>query len=115
MENTIELKRKELENYPVDFQIWFQNNYPSMQAKVENAYTEWIVFGQKDRVESYKAKLDVTSTGTYLGAAKSVLRASGKLTQDRSSTYYPVYFEPSNWYDYLRLKLVSQLSKVKLL
>ena len=107
MENVIEVKRKELIDNPIDFQIWFQNNYPSLHAKVENAYTEWIVFGQKDLVESYKAKLDISSTGTILGKAKSILRASGKQTQDRASTYYPVYFEPSNWYDYLRLKLVE--------
>lgn len=105
MENKIEEKRKELEKDPVSYQIWFQNNYPSMEAEVENAYTEWIVFGQKDLVESYKEKLDIKSTGAILGKAKSFLRACGKPTLDRASTYYPVHFEPSNWYEYLRARL----------
>ena len=68
---------------------------------VENAYTEWLVFGEKDLVELYKMYLDVETQGIDLEVARMSLRASAKVTQDRSSEVYPVYFEPSNWYEYL--------------
>ena len=109
MENLVEETREKFQYDPIKYQIWFQNNYPSMEARVENAYTEWIVFGRKDLVESYKAKLDAITTGTFLGKAKTLLRGSGRITQDRASTYYPVYFEPSNWYEYLRPRFVDKL------
>ena len=107
VENEIEAKRQEYEREPIKYQVWFQNNYPTMQARLENAYMEWIVFGQKEIVEAYKAKIDTSSIAAELQAAKVSLRSSGKIALDRTSTIYPVYFEPSNWYEYLRPRLAA--------
>lgn len=104
MEDKIKEIKDKYEDDPVEYQVWFQTHYPPLYAEVENAYTEWLVFGEKDLVELYKAHLDVESQGVELEEARMSLRSSGKVTLDRSSTVYPVYFEPSNWYEYLRTK-----------
>ena len=51
MEEQIAAKRKEFydQGQPVDYQRWFQRNFPPLYAEVEGAYTEWLVFGQKVR------------------------------------------------------------------
>ena len=84
-----------------DFERWFQRNYPSLNARVEAAYTEWLVFGEKEIVDLYKAYLDVQAPGIDLEEARMALRASGVIALDRSRTIYPVSFVPSNWYRYL--------------
>ena len=84
-----------------DFERWFQRNYPSLNARVEAAYTEWLIFGEKEIVELYKAYLDVQAPGIDLEDARMALRASGVISLDRSRTIYPVSFVPSNWYRYL--------------
>ncbi len=99
MENTIAEKRSSLPG--IEFEHWFQRNYPSLNSKIEGAYTEWLIFGQKEIVELYKSYLDVQSPGVGLEEARMALRASGLSSLDRTRTVYPVSFAPSNWYRYL--------------
>lgn len=99
MENTISERRSTL--VAIEYEHWFQRNYPSLQSEVEGAYTEWLIFGQKEIVELYKSYLDVQSPGIDLEAARMALRASGLSALDRTRTVYPVTFAPSNWYRYL--------------
>ena len=99
MEETIAEKRKNLP--AIEYEYWFQRNYPSLNSKVEGAYTEWLIFGQKEIVELYKSYLDVESPGIDLEKARMALRASGVSSLDRSKTIFPVSFVPSNWYRYL--------------
>ena len=65
------------------------------------AYTKWIVYGQKDIVELYKAHMDAESQGVDLEDARATLRSSGTISLDRTQMIYPVSFEPSNWYEAL--------------
>ena len=99
MEDTIDAKRRELP--AVEYERWFQRNYPALNSHVEGAYTEWLIFGQKEIVELYKSYLDVESPGIDLEEARMALRASGLAALDRTRTIYPVTFTPSNWYRYL--------------
>lgn len=85
----------------VEYELWFQRSYPSLNSKVEGAYMKWITFGEKDLVELYKAYLDSGSSGAEVEDARMVLRASGVRSLDRTRTVYPVSFEPGNWYRYL--------------
>lgn len=85
----------------VEYELWFQRNYPSLNSRVEGAYMKWITFGEKDLVELYKAYLDTGSSGAEVEDARMVLRASGVSSLDRTHTVYPVTFEPGNWYKYL--------------
>ena len=91
----------------IEYELWFQRNYPSLNSKVESAYVKWLTFGEKDLVELYKAYLDTTSSGAELGEARMALRASGVQSLDRTRTIYPVSFEPGNWYKYLLPKSVE--------
>ena len=99
MEDEIDKMRKELP--AIEFERWFQRNYPTLKSHVEGAYTEWLIFGQKEIVELYKSYLDVESPGVNLEEARMALRASGLSSLDRTRTVYPVSFTPSNWYRYL--------------
>jgi hypothetical protein len=85
----------------VDYELWFQRNYPSLNSKVESAYMKWLTFGEKVIVELYKAYLDSGSSGAEVEDARMALRASGVSSLDRTHTVYPVSFEPGNWYKYL--------------
>lgn len=85
----------------VEYQLWFQRNYPSLNSLVEGAYIKWLTFGEKDLVELYKAYLDSSSSGAEVQEARMALRASGVSSLDRTRTVYPVSFEPGNWYKYL--------------
>ncbi len=99
MEDQIEEKRLSV-RYK-DYELWFQRHYPSLQSQVESAYTRWLIFGEKERVESYITLLDTGSSGQLIEEARMSLRASGVSSLDRTRTVYPVYFEPSDWYKYL--------------
>ena len=99
MENLIDEQRMKLPG--IEFERWFQRNYPTLKSKVEGAYTEWLIFGQKEIVELYKSYLDVESPGVDLEKARMTLRAAGVSSLDRSRTMYPVSFVPGNWYRYL--------------
>ena len=99
MENTISERRLTLP--AIEYEHWFQRNYPSLNSEVEGAYTEWLIFGQKEIVELYKSYLDVESPGNELENARIALRASGLAALDRTRTVFPVNFVPSNWYRYL--------------
>ena len=99
MENTIDEMRTTLPG--IEFERWFQRNFPTLKSHVEGAYTEWLIFGQKEIVELYKSYLDVESPGVDLERARMALRASGLASLDRTRTVYPVTFVPSNWYRYL--------------
>ena len=99
MENIIDEKRTSLPG--IEFERWFQRNFPSLKSHVEGAYTEWLIFGQKEIVELYKSYLDVESPGVDLEKARMALRASGLASLDRTRTIYPVSFVPGNWYRYL--------------
>ena len=98
-EDIIELQQKTLA--AIDYELWFQRHYPLLNAENEGAYTNWLLFGEKDLVESYKAHLDVISTGAVLEEARETLRSTGVISLDRSTTIYPVIFTPSDWYQYL--------------
>ena len=100
LEETIE--RERLSRSSINYQIWFQRNYPTLQAEVDGAYMDWLVNGDKDIVELYRARLDTSSPGTLLQEAKAAMRASGVVALDRSSTVYPVDYTPSNWFEYLQ-------------
>ena len=99
MENLIDEQRMKLPG--IEFERWFQRNYPTLKSKVEGAYTEWLIFGQKEIVELYKSYLDVESPGVDLEKARMTLRAAGLSSLDRARTIYPVSFIPGNWYRYL--------------
>ncbi len=99
MEKEIEAKRLSLPS--LDYQVWFQREYPIMQSGVEGAYLEWLVFGDKENVELHKSRLDTSSPGLLLLEAKSSLRSSGYTSLDRTQTVYPVSFVPGDWYKYL--------------
>ena len=96
-----ELNDARLNMTSIEYEFWFQRNFLPLNTKVENAYSKWIVFGQKELVELYKTFMDVTSAGAALEEARVSLRASGVTSMDRTRTIYPVSFEPSNWYEYL--------------
>ena len=99
MEDKIEEARKT--RSAIDYQLWFQRNYPSLLSRVEGAYTKWLTFGDKNLVELYKTYLDSASAGSELRDAQIALRASGVQSLDRTRTVYPISFEPGNWYKYL--------------
>ena len=99
MEDTIAEMRTSVPG--IEFERWFQRNYPTLKSHVEGAYTEWLIFGQKEIVELYKSYLDVESPGVDLEEARMALRASGLSSLDRTRTVYPVSFVPANWYRYL--------------
>ena len=61
MEEKIEDKRQN--SGAIEYELWFQCQYPSLQSHVENAYTKWITFGEKQLVELHLAVLDTGSTG----------------------------------------------------
>ena len=100
MEETIDTERRERSS--LDYQRWFQRVYPSLQATVDGAFMDWLVKGDRDRVELYRARLDTSSPGTMLLEARSSLRAAGVTALDRSGTVYPVTFVPGNWFKYLK-------------
>ena len=100
LEEEIEIQRTTRSS--IDYQIWFQRQYPQLQAQVDGAYMDWIVNGDKELVELYRARLDATSIANELLEAKAAVRASGVPSLDRSTTIYPVDFTPSNWYTYLK-------------
>ena len=99
MENQIDEKRQNLG--PLDYELWFQRAYPTLQSRVESAHTKWLVFGQKELVELNIAYMDTGSSGQAVEKARAALRASGVQSLDRTRTIYPVSFEPSDWYKYL--------------
>ena len=96
-----QILNKRLSTSAIEYELWFQRHYPSLNAKVESAYMKWLTFGEKDLVELYKAYLDSTSSGAEVEEARMALRASGVTSLDRTRTVYPVSFEPGNWYKYL--------------
>ena len=85
----------------IEYELWFQRNYNILQAQVEGAYMEWLVYGRKELVETYRTQLETASPGFALLEARSVLRSSGVISLDRTQTVYPVTFTPSDWYRYI--------------
>ena len=99
MEDEIEEKRMSIGS--LDYELWFQRHYPSLQSKVESAYTRWLIFGDKEKVEMKITILDTGSSGQMLEEARTSLRAAAVQSLDRTRKIYPVSFEPSDWYKYL--------------
>ena len=99
MEDKIEIQRQTLR--ALDYELWFQRHYPSLQAKVESAYTQWLIFGEKETVELEIANMDTGSSAQMLEEARMAMRGAGVSSLDRTQTIYPVSFEPSDWYKYL--------------
>ena len=99
MENKISDARQTKSS--LEYELWFQHNFQLLNDRVENAYSKWLVFGQKELVELYKTFLGKSSASVALKDARTALRASGVTSLDRTRTIYPVSFEPSNWYEYL--------------
>ena len=86
----------------LEYEQWFQRNYPAMNFEVEGAYTKWLAFGQKELVESYKTFLDTGSGANLkLQDAREALKDAVVTSRGRTHNIYPVTFEPSNWYKYL--------------
>ena len=99
MEDKIEEKRKT--SAYINYELWFQRNYPSLLSKVESAYVRWLIFGQKEKCDIFIALLDTGSSAKQLEEARVIMRSAGVSSLDRTRTVYPVSFEPSNWYNYL--------------
>jgi hypothetical protein len=99
MEDKIEMKRKSLQY--LDYELWFQRNYPPLLSKVESAYIRWLIFGQKELCDIYITFLDTGTSAKLLEEARIVMRSTGVAALDRTRTIYPVSFEPSDWYKYL--------------
>ncbi len=99
MEDKIEMKRKSLQY--LDYELWFQRNYPPLLSKVESAYIRWLIFGQKELCDIYITFLDTGTSAKLLEEARIVMRSAGVASLDRTRTIYPVSFEPSDWYKYL--------------
>ena len=99
MEDKIEMKRKSLQY--LDYELWFQRNYPPLLSKVESAYIRWLIFGQKELCDIYITFLDTGSSAKLLEEARIIMRSAGVTSLDRTRTIYPVSFEPSDWYKYL--------------
>ena len=93
----------------LEYEIWFKSTYQSLNAKVESAYSKWLVFGQKTLVELYKTFMDVSSATNVLEETRVVLRGSAVTSLDRTRTIYPVSFEPSNWYEYLLARYIYMI------
>ena len=99
MENAINDARQTKNS--VEYELWFQYNFPLLNARVENAYTKWLIFGQKEQAEIYITYLDKPSGSEALKEARTTLRTSEILSMDHTRMIYPVSFEPGNWYEYL--------------
>ena len=99
MEDMIEMKRKGLQL--IEYELWFQRNYPPLLSKVESAYTRWLIFGQKELCDIYISILNTGSSAKLLEEARTVMRSAGVTSLDRTRTIYPVSFEPADWYKYL--------------
>lgn len=99
-----EIKEKRDNMSAIEYQLWFQRHFHILNAKVEGAYTRWLLYGRKHLVESYIAHFDITSSGEILEDARMKMRSSGFSSLDRSQIVYPVSFTPSNWYKYLENK-----------
>ena len=80
----------------LEYELWFQCNFSPLNTKVENAYSKWLMFGQKELVELYKSFMDVTSASSALQEARMSLRSAGVTSLDHTCMIYPVSFEPSN-------------------
>jgi len=52
-----QILNKRLSSSATVYQLWFQRNYPSLNAKVESAYMKLLSFGEKDLVELYKRRI----------------------------------------------------------
>ena len=100
MEEIIERERNSRSS--IDYQFWFQRAYPTLQAKVDASFMDWLINGNKDYVELLRARLSASSIGDILYEAKAVLRATGVTALDRSGTIYPVEYTPGDWFEYLR-------------
>lgn len=99
MEDLIAQKRNNLRS--LEYELWFQRHYPSLESKVQSAYTRWLIFGEKEMCETYIAYLDSGTSAKTLEDARVALRSSGVASLDRTRTIYPISFEPSDWYKYL--------------
>ena len=99
MEDKIEDKRRTLPY--IDYELWFQRNYPSLLSNIESAYHRWLIFGQKELCDNYISVLGAGSSAKILDEARTILRSAGVTSLDRTRTIYPVSFEPSDWYKYL--------------
>ena len=105
LETEVEDRRQNLTS--LQYQLWFSRTYPSLQARVDGALLDWLVFGDKDNVELFRSRLDTSSPGTVLLEAKSSLRSSEFTSLDRSQKIYPVTFVPGDWYKYIKNMLVG--------
>ena len=99
MEDKIAMKRRSLQY--IEYELWFQRNYPPLQSKVESAYVRWLIFGQKELCDIYITLLDTGSSAKQLEEARIIMRSAGVTALDRTRTIYPVSFEPSDWFNYL--------------
>ena len=86
------------------YEGWFVGAYPMLQSEVDGAFLDWQVLGNKDIVDLERSRLDTSSPAVELLDAKSVLRASGFTSLDRTQTVYPVSFVPGDWYNDLDFK-----------
>ena len=98
-EKIIESQRQSLTS--LQYQLWFSQSFPALQSKVDAALLDWLVYGAKDTIELYRARLDTSSAAIALLEAKSALRSSETTSLDRSQKIYPVTFVPGDWYKYI--------------
>ncbi|KIM21913.1 hypothetical protein M408DRAFT_29161 [Serendipita vermifera MAFF 305830] len=76
---------------------WFQDHVKSYNNKVQAAYMEWVVHGDKERVEYNFALVDTTSPSERVEKSKESMRNSVISTLDGSAEFNRVILEPSNW------------------
>lgn len=96
---TAERKREKQELQKYD--KWYIESYPTLEALASAAHTQWLVDGQKGRVEDKISIINVKSIRSEIESAKNLLQNDGIPSMDGGSNYYPVEFIPSNWHEYL--------------
>ncbi|KAG8811633.1 hypothetical protein FRC17_002371, partial [Serendipita sp. 399] len=97
-------KAKALELYPKSiaqqkayFEDWVQENYQMYNNKAQATYMQWVIQGEKEKVEYYFSIVDVTSASERIELSKKSMRDSRVATPDGAAEFSRVTLEPSNW------------------
>ncbi len=85
----------------IKYEVWFKATYTSLLALVSAAHSQWLVDGLKGEVEDKLSIVDIQSVRSQINAARGLLENEELPSRDGASTYYPVHYIPSNWYEYL--------------
>lgn len=83
---------------------WYQESYPTLVAFTSMAYSQWLIEGQKGPVEDKLAIVDIKSVRSEIESAKNLFQDEALPSAVGGSSYYPVEFIPSTWYEYLQVE-----------